>query len=91
MGLAVTRCKGYCILCPVDAWVVSFQPGLSQNHIASCKFRNLECQGFQMLVDSKAKGTGMGQLILGFPSVNNNQSFWFRFQGQGQVVLDREL
>ena len=44
-----------------------------------------------MLVDSKAKGIGMGQLIFGFLSVNNNQSFWFRFQGQGQDVLDREL
>ena len=41
-----------------------------------------------MLVDGKVKGTGMCKLIFGFSPVDNNQSFWFWFQGEGQVIMN---
>ena len=46
VGLTVTRSKGYCILCPINNWVMSFQPGFSQDHVPACKVGNLKCKGF---------------------------------------------
>ena len=67
------------------------KPGLTQYHIPACKFGDLESQGFQMLVDGKIKGTGVGKLIFGFPSVDNNEGFWFWFQGKRQIVFYRKI
>ena len=61
------------------------KPGLTQDHIPVCKFGDLECQGFQMLVDGKIKGTGVCKLIFRFSSVNDNEGFWFWFQGKRQI------
>ena len=70
---------------------MSLKPGLTQDHIPACKFSNFECQGFQILVDSKIKGTGVYKLVFGFPSVDDNEGFWFWFQGEGQIVFHRKV
>ena len=44
-----------------------------------------------MLVDVEVKGAGVCKLAFSFSSVNNNKSFWFRLQGEGQVVFDYEV
>ena len=67
------------------------KPGLTQDHILACKFGDLECQDFQMLVDAKIKGTDVCKLIFGFPSVDDNEGFWFWFQGKRQIVFYRKI
>ena len=40
-----------------------------------------------MLVDGEVEGTGVCKLAFRFSSINNNEGFWFRLQGEEQVVL----
>ena len=62
------------------------KPVLTQDHIPACKFGDLECQGFRMLIDGQVQGTGMRKLIFGFPSVDHNNGSWFGLQREWQVV-----
>ena len=67
------------------------KPSFTQDHIPACKFGNLECQGFQILVDSKNKGTGVCKLVFCFPSVDDNEGFRFWFQSEMQIVFYRKI